>query len=358
MVVKKIPPPKGKSGEWHLIDCRPDGYTGKRVRVKFNVPLDVALELEKELMLSGQPKPESLLSPKIIDLFTPWLAYYRTAVQPSTYRDAVNTFARLLAFFGQHRANQLTKTFIEEYKGERLRDGVKKRTINKELSYFSSLIKWATEFDKIKPLSFAIKFFPRRQTVAPIPRPLTPEQVTDVLEQIEPHYRLIYLLMSDGGLRISEAVAMQAENVDLARGLLFVRGKGDKERIVPITSERLREALEQGPVKGYLTINPVTKRPYREIKKALARAAQKAGITRRVNQHLLRHSFGTIATVSGLDLTALQNIMGHSSAKTTAIYQHVAADYLKSEGLKFRVHTGQNDVREKTDNQEDATGPV
>jgi integrase/recombinase XerD len=95
-------------------------------------------------------------------------------------------------------------------------------------------------------------------------------------------------------------------------------------------------------VRGYLSLNPQTKRPYYSIRKALLRAAKNAKVAKSVYHHILRHSFGTLATVAGVDLKAVQIMMGHESPDTTAMYQHLAADYLKEQAKKMNVDkTGQ-----------------
>ncbi len=104
------------------------------------------------------------------------------------------------------------------------------------------------------------------------------------------------------------------------------------------TDRLMTELLKKKNMKGWLTVNPTTKKPYLTIRKALLRAAQKAGIEKHLYHHLLRHSFGTAATVAGYDLSALQSIMGHSSPNTTGIYQHLAGEYLRTQGRKLNDH--------------------
>jgi integrase len=165
---------------------------------------------------------------------------------------------------------------------------------------------------------------------------LTPEQVTKVLDAIESEYRLIFLLMADAGLRRNEALHLRRDHVEFDHGVIFVTGKGSKERIVPITTDRLLAELEKRrDIEGWLSVNSNTKRPFLTIRKALMRAGKRAGIGKHLYHHLLRHSFGTNATAAHLDLSSLQAIMGHSSPTTTGIYQHLAGEYLRQQGRKF-----------------------
>jgi len=116
-------------------------------------------------------------------------------------------------------------------------------------------------------------------------------------------------------------------------------------------TDRLRGEISAALEKvkgGPLSVNPETGKPYYSIRKALARAAKATGIER-IYHHLLRHSFATIATVAGMAPNAIQNVMGHADISTTMIYQHIAADFLKSEGRKFIVSGARQKETEKND---------
>lgn len=277
-----------------------------------------------------------------------WLASYKIDRSASTVRDVESVWRQQLRVtFGKLQPKVITRQLVENYRRNRLEAGVKPRTINKELSYLSSLLKWAAGNNYCDPLPFEIPKFPGKMTKAPKPRPLIPAQITALYLAIDQQYKLIFLLMADAGLRLSEAMTLTREQVEYEQGMIFVIGKGDKERIVPITTDRLMDELQaRRDIKGWLTVNPKTGRPYYDIKKAIVRAAAKAGIDKHIYHHLLRHSFGTAATVAGYDLSALQMIMGHSSPNTTGIYQNLAGEYLRSQGRKL------NDKIKGEDNHE------
>jgi integrase/recombinase XerD len=152
-------------------------------------------------------------------------------------------------------------------------------------------------------------------------------------------------------MRRSEALTLKAEAISLKTNLILFTGKGNKERIIPIVTNRLREELERALEKvkrGYLFVNPKTSKPYYGIRKALIRAAEKAGIEKRVYHHLLRHSFGTHALAAGLNLRAIQGVLGHSTSKTTEIYTHLLGDYLSDEAKKFNLFIERN-IRKSED---------
>ena len=157
--------------------------------------------------------------------------------------------------------------------------------------------------------------------------------------------------MADAGLRRNEALQLKAKDVDVEQGVIFILGKGSKERVVPIFTDRLRKELTLklesiNPTKNankYLTFNSMTGKPYITIRKALLRAVKEAEIDKHVSHHLLRHSFGTNATIAGMSQKSLQLSMGHSSVVTTGIYQHLSAEYLRAEGAKFNAKIEKSD---------------
>ena len=85
----------------------------------------------------------------------------------------------------------------------------------------------------------------------------------------------------------------------------------------------------------YLFISPYTGEPYQDIKKGIKNAAIRAGITKDVHNHLLRHSGATAAVQAGVNLRSLQAILGHSDIRMTEVYTHLAADFLIDEGAKM-----------------------
>jgi integrase/recombinase XerD len=147
-------------------------------------------------------------------------------------------------------------------------------------------------------------------------------------------------LLYASGLRVSELVALPMTAVDLRTGLLRVRGKGSKERVVPV-GERAQEALayylqESRPQlmgarqSSDLFVTPRgTKMTRQGFWKLLARYARGAGITARVTPHTLRHSFATHLLERGADLRAVQAMLGHADITTTQIYTHVDRERMK-----------------------------
>jgi integrase/recombinase XerD len=146
------------------------------------------------------------------------------------------------------------------------------------------------------------------------------------------------------GARISEAVGLDVDDLDMTDGTVLLRGKGSKERVVPVGSFA-REAVEAYLVRarpelvsaasgrssgGALFLNSRGGRLSRQSAWAvLAKAADRAGVTRDVSPHTMRHSFATHLLDGGADVRVVQELLGHASVTTTQVYTLVTVDNLR-----------------------------
>lgn len=217
---------------------------------------------------------------------------------------------------------------------------MKKRTVNKKLSYLSSCLKWTAENGYCPDMTFQIKGIPAKQTRSQAPITLTPRQLDKMYEVIEQDYKLLFLLMADMGLSRAEALNAAAEEIDEYHETISVMGKGNKERVLPWASNRFadeqKKTLDDRPG-GYLSVNRRPGERYVQIPKVLDRAARNAGLKRLVNPHLLRHSCLTNLARKGMSPHALQQFAGHSSIETTnKIYVHIRSDFVGDKVRRIR----------------------
>jgi integrase/recombinase XerC len=140
-------------------------------------------------------------------------------------------------------------------------------------------------------------------------------------------------LLYGAGLRISEAVSLDVLDVDLARGLARVLGKGGKERLAPVGEAARRRMLDYLQVRGAFTPAPGEKAFFlgsrgarlgrRQAARILEAMAAGAGLPQHVHPHMLRHSFATHMLQAGADLRSVQELLGHSRLTTTQRYTHL-----------------------------------
>jgi integron integrase len=203
-----------------------------------------------------------------------------------------------------------------------------------------------------------------------LPTVLSRRQVQAVIERIPPPVQIVVQVMYGGGLRLGEACSIRVKDVDLERQQITIReGKGDKDRVT-LLSERLVEPLgrvmthrrsiherDLGKGEGWVELphafarkspkaawslawqyvfaakglshHPLTGQRGRwhihptTVQRAIRRAAETAGLTRRVTSHVFRHSFATHLLEDGYDIRTIQTLLGHANVETTMIYTHV-----------------------------------
>jgi integrase/recombinase XerD len=159
--------------------------------------------------------------------------------------------------------------------------------------------------------------------------------------------RALLEVMYACGLRASEAIGLELTDVDLEERVLRARGKGSKERVVPmgqaavralrIYLERGRPGLVKGGSESRLFVNfrggALTRQG---LYKIVRRHAATAGLADRISPHTLRHTFATHLLAGGCDLRSVQEMLGHADVSTTQLYTHLSSQRLKD--VYFRAH--------------------
>jgi len=184
-----------------------------------------------------------------------------------------------------------------------------------------------------------------------LPDVLSIEEVTQIIETLDlskpegTRNRAILEFMYSSGLRVSEVTDLKISNILLSDQLLRVIGKGNKERIIPITEislkwlnfyfEHMRNHLSiSAGHEDFVFLNRRGKQLSRMMIFNIIRdQARNIGIQKSVSPHTFRHSFATHLVEAGADLRAVQEMLGHASITTTEIYTHLSKNALRSEIL-------------------------
>ena len=165
-----------------------------------------------------------------------------------------------------------------------------------------------------------------------LPVVLSREEVRRVLAEIRvPLYRACLTTIYSCGLRLSEAAQLQVTDIDSARMVLLIHGKGKRDRQVVLpepTLRLLREFWKTHRSPQWLFPSPDSESPGgpitgRSLQRAFYQAWKKTGIAKRAHVHSLRHSYATHLMEAGVHLRLIQDILGHRSPKTTAVYTHL-----------------------------------
>jgi integrase/recombinase XerD len=245
---------------------------------------------------------------------------------------------------------QLTRTHLRDFV-YLLKDlGLSPATIRREVSavrtYFGFLIgEGRVEQDPSDRLESPQRWrrLPETLSVKEVEALLAAPNVAEPLAWRD---RAFLELAYGAGLRVSELCGLGITGLLLEEGLVRVFGKGGKERLVPIGRgvigavstylHTLRPRLDRGKSGGRVLLN-VRGEPLSRVGAwgIVKRCARRAGITKRVTPHTLRHSFATHLLEGGADLRAVQEMLGHADLSTTQIYTHVDREYLRSVHKQF-----------------------
>lgn len=184
-------------------------------------------------------------------------------------------------------------------------------------------IKYAYSIILGKDITAGIK---RPKKAKKLPEVLSQDEIKQIIEAASTRKsRLIIKLLYYTGMRVSELVNLKREDVNWEKKEIVVKGKGNKERKILLTSkiaEELKEYLDQYKDNKYLFSKekPLTTR---NVQKILSKIARKLGLKKRVTPHKLRHSFATHLLEKGLDIRTIQALLGHENLATTQIYTHL-----------------------------------
>ena len=196
-------------------------------------------------------------------------------------------------------------------------------------------------FVKTLKRAYMLEHIPFPKVPLRLPTVLSPEEVTRMIEAA-PNllYRTILMTLYSTGMRRAELVQLKASDLDKELMLVHIReGKGQRDRNVPL-SPKLLDALREywrwmkpttyvfpGVVQGLRVDAPASDKI---VWHACRLAAQRAGITKHVHPHTLRHSFATHLLEAGADLPTIQKLLGHADIRDTTIYLHLSRKHLKS----------------------------
>ncbi len=173
-----------------------------------------------------------------------------------------------------------------------------------------------------------------------LPTVLTKDEIKALINATKnTKHKLLIEFLYSSGLRVSEAVSIKVNDMDLNERIgRVIAGKGKKDRLIILSNnmvDHVEKYLKRREKKGYKSEflfhvkNPEKHLSIRQAQKIIQKTAQKAGIKKRVFCHALRSSFATHLLESGVDIRVIQELLGHSSISTTQRYTKVSAEQIK-----------------------------
>ena len=280
-----------------------------------------------------KPVPEIKFDDKkteAIRTFEHWLKSRRYSPNTiKTYLDAIRVFFR---FYIDNEMNSIGNGDIVRFNNEY----ILKRNLSS--SYQNQMVNAIKLFYRtVENRNLEIEKVHRPKSEKTLPNVLSKEEVKGILQAHSntKHVAMLSLIYACG-LRRNELISLKPQDIDSKRGILIIRqSKGKKDRITPI-SLKLIELLRQ----YYISNKPVTwlfegqhkgiQYSAESLQSVLKQALKKANITKPVTLHWLRHSYATHLLEAGTDLRYIQELLGHSSSRTTEIYTHVSTKNLQN----------------------------
>ncbi len=285
----------------------------------------------------------------MINLLEEFIKYIRSERNYSentcrAYRKDISEFISFLNKNNVLEISNFNKVVYRKYISSEKFQHNKKRTISRHISSIKSFLNFCVRNKNISNIYTNISFIKFEKT---IPDYLTEEEVKLILDTpfetnfIALRAKAIMEFLYSTGIRVTELVNIKNFNIDSIASMVKVKGKGKKERIVPIGEkaievlnfyfkERKKQLESINLVSDYVFIGiRGEKLSERHIRRIIKKRFEKLNIKKKPHPHIFRHSFATHLLNAGCDLRVVQELLGHSSLSTTQVYTHVSIERLK-----------------------------
>lgn len=228
------------------------------------------------------------------------------------------------------------------------KENEKATTVSRKISSLRSFYRFLANNQVVDNSSFDLLKLPKKEKKLPryfeYNELLDLFDVPDINTPLGERNRLILELLYATGIRVGELVNIKVSDINLGEKIIYILGKGNKERIVyfnDVTLKYLKKYLNGGREKlnknssPYLFLNnrgeQITTRGIQDV---LDKIIKKTSLSKNISPHMIRHSFATHLLNEGCDLLSVQQLLGHDSLSATSIYTHVTTDRMKEVYLK------------------------
>ncbi|MBG6242195.1 MAG: integrase [Candidatus Symbiopectobacterium sp. Dall1.0] len=322
---------KTLDGGRYKVDVRPRGRDGRRIQKIFKKKAD-AVAYER-YVLGNMHDKEWLEKPadqrRLSELMELWWQMEGRSLKYAEKRKAA--LLGTIRSMDDPRASHLNQRFMKEWRTQRLHDGNKASTINRDETVMSSMFRVlidAGEYHGDNP----IRLLPALKEKIAEMAYLTNEEIARLLDATEGDARRLTILCLSTGARWGEATSLKAENIQYNRAT-FTETKNGKVRTVPLSDEVVHAIKIKASGILFNVSYSEYRRTLREVKPDLPKGQA---------AHVLRHTFAAHFMINGGNILTLQKIMGHANIQQTMTYAHLAPDYLQDaialNPLKGNIH--------------------
>lgn len=253
-----------------------------------------------------------------------------------SYRKDLETFFE----YATCEAEAVELTDVRGFVAEQIGKGLKKSTASRRLAAIRSFFRFLNREGYMKTNPARLVNTPKLPKL--LPRFLTVDDTFSLIEQPEgigflpARDKAILEMLYSSGLRVSELAGLNQDDLNIKEGLVKVRGKGKKERLVPIGKKAmealkayiLEKTLLKKSGKAFLLNRNGSRLTDRSLRRIVVKYARTALIDGRIGPHTLRHTFATHLLQDGADLRVIQELLGHASLSTTQKYTHLDITHL------------------------------
>jgi integrase/recombinase XerC len=279
---------------------------------------------------------------RFIEKFMNYLKVEKNAAAHTitNYATDLKAFA---AFLGDKDIGSIDHLTLRRFLAEMRSKNYAKRTMARKLAALRTFFRFLYREGHIKsnPITAVStpkldKKLPKFLDVDQVARLITKPDASTVPGRRD---RAIFETLYSSGLRVSELVGLDSDDVDFISGVVKVLGKGSKERIVPIGDQALKAIRDYLEGRGAMKVKDKhavflnksgTRLSDRSVRRIVDKYIRLCSIETKISPHSLRHSFATHLLDRGADLRSVQELLGHMNLSTTQIYTHVTMERLKS----------------------------
>ena len=258
--------------------------------------------------------------------------------------DLISFFDYLVTQYGGVPLNEITHIYIRSWLASLKDDSLKSKSINRKISTLKSFFKYQLRTGKVRQSPMAKIISPKNEKR--LPSFVKEKDMERLFQQEFPDNwkgrttRLLLQLFYSTGMRLSELIGLKDEQVNFSGHSIKVLGKGNKERVIPISSEVVmavkayqmakKEEFPDGAGDSLLVTEKGSMLTPRKVYSDVKQQLDTITTIEKRSPHVLRHSFATHLMTNGADLNAVKELLGHSSLAATQVYTHNTIDKLKN----------------------------
>lgn len=283
---------------------------------------------------------------KQVEDFLSYLATEKGASEHTTknYGIDLREFVKFLMEKGLKDLKDLSYLNIREFLASLKMHEYSKSSISRKLACLRSFFKYLVRENILTQNPALGIATPKKEKR--LPSFMNPDEITKLLDAPaknsweEKRDKAILEILYSSGLRVSELAGLNHDDLDFFGGLVLVRGKGKKERIVPVGQSALNSLRAYWDMKAPRETASAIKKPLfvsrigsrltdRSVRRMILKYVRRTGLGKEISPHTFRHSFATHMLDRGADLRSVQELLGHANLSTTQIYTHVTTQRLK-----------------------------